>query len=152
MNVKFKPKTKSELRSAIELFCSGSSEYGDINDWDVSLITDMSFMFENCINFNQPLNNWDVSNVTNMLHMFYNCPYMINFKFENKLKITETMEANKNEKCIICHELCNTYYKLCDVKYDNSHFYCKDCISVSKIKKCCICSTKCALIEFVHNN
>ena len=97
MNVKFKPKTKSELRSAIELFCSGSNKFGFINDWDVSFITDMSSMFENCENFNQPLNNWNVSNVTDMSFMFSNCPYMINFKFENNLKITETMKTNKNK-------------------------------------------------------
>ena len=30
-------------------------------------------MFENCIEFNQPLNSWDVSNVTSMESMFDNC-------------------------------------------------------------------------------
>ena len=30
-------------------------------------------MFENCESFNQPLNNWDVSNVTKMPYMFYGC-------------------------------------------------------------------------------
>lgn len=54
-----------------------SSFNQDINDWDVSSVTDMSLMFANLeknVNknpFNQPLNNWNVSNVTNMFGMFY---------------------------------------------------------------------------------
>ena len=41
-----------------------------INDWDVSHITNMSGMFATATEFNQPLNNWDVSHVTNMQGMF----------------------------------------------------------------------------------
>ena len=33
------------------------------NNWDVSNVTDMSYMFYEVKEFNQPLNNWDVSNV-----------------------------------------------------------------------------------------
>ena len=33
----------------------------------------MSYMFNNCLTFNQPLDNWDVSNVKYMNHMFENC-------------------------------------------------------------------------------
>lgn len=55
-----------------------SSFSQDINDWDVSAVTDMSLMFANFDEggnknpFNQPLNNWDVSNVINMAGMFFN--------------------------------------------------------------------------------
>ena len=45
----------------------------DISKWDVSNVTDMSFMFYDCILFNQDISNWDVSNVTNMHAMFYGC-------------------------------------------------------------------------------
>jgi hypothetical protein len=41
-----------------------------INDWDVSTIQDMSFLFNLANNFNQPLTNWNVSNVTSMAFMF----------------------------------------------------------------------------------
>jgi surface protein len=42
----------------------------DISDWDVSNVTDMSRMFYGALSFNQPLNTWNVSNVTNMSFMF----------------------------------------------------------------------------------
>ena len=44
-----------------------------LNNWDVSQVTDMFRMFEDCSAFNQPLNNWDVSQVTNMTYMFNYC-------------------------------------------------------------------------------
>ena len=36
-------------------------KYGEINNWDVSKVTRMSYMFEDAESFNQPLNKWDVS-------------------------------------------------------------------------------------------
>jgi surface protein len=47
-----------------------SSNFGNINNWDVSNVTNMDNMFYNASSFNQPLNNWNVSNVTNMDNMF----------------------------------------------------------------------------------
>jgi surface protein len=38
---------------------------GDISQWDVSNVTDMSFMFYRS-NFTGDISKWDVSNVTNM--------------------------------------------------------------------------------------
>ena len=47
--------------------------YGPISDWDVSKITDMSFLFLlSRWDFNSDLSAWDVSNVTNMFEMFAN--------------------------------------------------------------------------------
>ncbi|MRX66331.1 BspA family leucine-rich repeat surface protein [Maribacter luteus] len=43
----------------------------DIGNWDVSNVTNMSEMFSAASSFNQDLSNWDVSNVTNMSSMFY---------------------------------------------------------------------------------
>ena len=50
----------------------------NINDWDVSNVTNMSYMFCNCHNFNQPLNSWDVSNVKNMKNIFLIVKNLIN--------------------------------------------------------------------------
>ena len=42
-----------------------------LNNWNTSKVTDMGFMFRNCLNFNQPLNNWNTSKVMHMDQMFY---------------------------------------------------------------------------------
>src|SRR5690606_31320966 len=41
-----------------------------INNWDVSNVTNMAGLFNEAFTFNQPLDNWDVSNVTDMQAMF----------------------------------------------------------------------------------
>jgi surface protein len=46
---------------------------GDLSKWDVSNVTTMYDMFYGCDNFNGDLSKWDVSNVTNMSFMFYGC-------------------------------------------------------------------------------
>ena len=48
-----------------------TNKYGDINDWDVSGVTDMSRLFSFSATFNSNINDWDVSNVTNMGQMFW---------------------------------------------------------------------------------
>ena len=70
----FKPETKAELQTAVDQWTgnnsSALSSYGEINTWDVSLITDMSGLFQQKTSFNDNIGNWDVSNVVNMNHMF----------------------------------------------------------------------------------
>jgi len=51
----------------------GANITGNIGDWDVSNITDMSNLFSRSFNFNLDLRNWDVSKVTDMNHMFSSC-------------------------------------------------------------------------------
>ena len=46
---------------------------GDISKWDVSKVTDMSCMFYRCESFNQDISDWDVSKVTDMNGMFWDC-------------------------------------------------------------------------------
>ena len=63
------------LRIAVNLWFSNRdeaiSQYGDINTWNVSNVTDMNNLFSNRINFNDDISNWNVGNVTNMWGMFY---------------------------------------------------------------------------------
>tara|TARA_B100001093_G_scaffold286029_1_gene273224 strand:+ start:1892 stop:5110 length:3219 start_codon:yes stop_codon:yes gene_type:complete len=86
------------IKNAVNLWCINKNEaiirYGNINEWDVSCVTnmsklfkkkefnddisswdvsnvkDMSWMFSDAKLFNQPIACWDVSNVTNMSGMF----------------------------------------------------------------------------------
>ena len=53
---------------------------GDISNWDVSKVKDMSCMFYECENFNQDISNWDVSNVAYMSWMFDKCPIKDEYK------------------------------------------------------------------------
>ena len=63
------------LRVAVKEWLSdraaSEAKYGHISNWDTSQVTDMSRLFNNATDFNQPLNDWDVSNVTDMSQMFY---------------------------------------------------------------------------------
>jgi surface protein len=99
----FIPSTKSELQTAVDLWKSDNeaalatynnisnwdvslitdmsnlfedyahSDIGDLSSWDVSSVTDMSYMFNYAYNFTSDLSNWDVSSVTNMTYMFSDC-------------------------------------------------------------------------------
>ena len=71
-NYKYFPETKEELQDIIKQRIKEEGDKVDLNDIDVSNITDMSSLFEGT-NFNGDISNWDVSNVTNMRSMFYEC-------------------------------------------------------------------------------
>ena len=44
-----------------------------VDSWDISNVTDLSYMFSECIKFNQPLDSWNTSSVTTIHGLFYNC-------------------------------------------------------------------------------
>jgi len=89
---KFKPASKLELSAAVEAWIADKTlareTYGEINAWDTSLITDMSWLFHGQYTerhkrlpgqavlykfqeFNEPIGNWNTSRVTNMSNMFH---------------------------------------------------------------------------------
>ena len=72
-NYKYFPKTKKELKDIIFKRIEAEGNEVDLNDIDVSEITDMSELFNNLFNFRGNISQWDVSNVTNMQGMFYWC-------------------------------------------------------------------------------
>lgn len=51
--------------------CSSLNQINNINNWDVSNVQNMNFLFSGCTLFNQPLSNWNTSNVTSMFGMFF---------------------------------------------------------------------------------
>ena len=55
--------------------CDIIIKYGDIGGWKTCEVTNMTSLFDadsisQAVNFNKPLNDWDVSNVTTMKYMF----------------------------------------------------------------------------------
>ena len=56
------------------IFNRKRKDFSGLETWDVSHITDMSGMFDDCKNFTgKEVENWDVSKVTNMGLMFVDC-------------------------------------------------------------------------------
>ncbi len=80
MSSGYKFTERSELETAVDLWISdeylANQNYGDINSWDVSEISDFSSLFDGgrkynyFVNFNSDISNWDVSNGTNFEFMF----------------------------------------------------------------------------------
>lgn len=66
---KYFPKTTKELKELISYRIENEGENCNLNDIDVSSITDMSNLFFG-IKFNGDISKWDVSNVTDMYCMF----------------------------------------------------------------------------------
>ncbi|RIY32835.1 hypothetical protein CJP74_03445, partial [Psittacicella melopsittaci] len=62
----------SQVRNMRGMFFGASFNHPDIdlNSWDVSKVTDMSWMFKDASTFNQNIADWNVSNVTDMSSMF----------------------------------------------------------------------------------
>merc|ERR1740124_331043 len=67
--------TKASLQAAVQAYITDPTAaiatYCPIADWDVSAITDMSYLFVNMKNFNADISNWDTSSVTTMNLMFF---------------------------------------------------------------------------------
>ena len=64
----------SKITNMSNLFANSiRTDFSGIEKWNVSNVTDMSFLFGNCENFNQDISNWDVSNVKDMSYMFKGC-------------------------------------------------------------------------------
>ena len=75
------------------MFHGADAFNSDISSWDVSNVTNMSWMFNGAGAFNQDLSSWDVSNVNGMSSMFFG---VNNISTENKCGIQESFSSNEN--------------------------------------------------------
>ncbi|MHA2248936.1 MAG: BspA family leucine-rich repeat surface protein [Candidatus Kariarchaeaceae archaeon] len=50
--------------------CEKLGNSGNMNNWDVSSVTEMKFMFYGATSFNMDIGDWDVSSLTDMQQMF----------------------------------------------------------------------------------
>lgn len=70
------PLNNTNIHTAVDLWIDDNSkaitEYGDIQQWQTSEVTDMKLLFFNKTSFNGDIANWDVSKVTEMYGMFWN--------------------------------------------------------------------------------
>lgn len=101
-----RPTTWVELRQLIEQELRRQGPDADLNFIDVSLVTDMSGLFENTgyeIR-NIKIDHWNTSNVTNMSHMFYDCtdlnyPGIGDWDVSNVTDMTEMFYGCKQFNC-----------------------------------------------------
>ena len=61
----------SSVTNMSGMFRGAELFWQDISHWDVSSVTNMRWMFRDALSFDQDINGWDVSSVTNMRGMFY---------------------------------------------------------------------------------
>ncbi|SMC08475.1 BspA family leucine-rich repeat surface protein [Nitratiruptor tergarcus] len=62
----------SKVTNMSNLFRDAVNFNQPIGNWDTSNVTDMSSMFWSAVKFNQPIGDWNTSNVTYMGSMFHN--------------------------------------------------------------------------------
>ena len=73
----------SKVSNMFDIFDSTDPHNIDISEWDVSNVKNMSMMFFECKNFNCDLSDWDVSNVVQFDHTFYGCKKFTGKGLEN---------------------------------------------------------------------
>jgi surface protein len=63
----------SNVSSMLSAFfgCTSLTTIPNINNWDVSNVNFMSYMFAEASSFNSPIGNWNISNVDDMEYMLY---------------------------------------------------------------------------------
>ena len=93
-----RPASRFALKILIqqELEEQGPDAY--LNHIDTSLITDMSYLFENFYIRNIKIDEWDTSNVTDMRYMFHNC-------YDFKGDISKWDFSNVRDTSTICRRL-----------------------------------------------
>ena len=85
----------TDMKELFSVSFSLSKFNGDISEWDVSNVTDMSYMFCDS-HFNGDITNWDVSNVKDMYSMFEDSKYNGDIANWNVLSVKSMANMFKN--------------------------------------------------------
>ena len=74
----WQPQTKTELQNAVNAYTSSGTLPNNtaIADWDTSLMTDMSNLFNGKSTFNADISQWNTSSVTSMHVSLAFCPFL----------------------------------------------------------------------------
>ena len=91
----------------IGIFAETKFKYIDISDWDVSSVTDMSYMFCECKELESvgDISYWNVSKVTDMWGMFYHCEKLKSVGDISKWDVSNVIHSTYMfEKCPIKEE------------------------------------------------
>jgi len=100
----------SNVTNMSGMFMNANKFDGKIGKWDVSNVKDMSFMFMGASEFNQDLSRWDVSNVTNMSGIKMNAN-----KFDGNIGVSKkdnkNTRYNEERKVITVKQYINTFRK-----------------------------------------
>ena len=120
------PTSKDELEYIIDSRVSKNGPNCDLNDIDVSLVTDMSWLFSDS-DFTGDISKWDVSRVKTMYGMFYNSSFNGNINdwdVSNVLDMTSMFVLSKfnqdvsdwkiNERCVMY----DTFFR-CPIKEEH---------------------------------
>ncbi len=71
-NISLRSIDVSEVENISSIFSFSTREdFSGIENWDVSKVKKMEYVFSHALSFNQDLSKWDVSNVEDMSGMFY---------------------------------------------------------------------------------
>lgn len=76
-----------------DYLANGSTNYGPIESWNTSQVTDMTELFQNKWKFQENISAWDVSNVTDMMNMFQNAAF---FSADISLWVVSNVTNMKN--------------------------------------------------------
>ncbi|MBC6411183.1 MAG: BspA family leucine-rich repeat surface protein, partial [Ekhidna sp.] len=89
----------SNVKDMENMFLNSTSFNEDLSEWDVSKVTDMSYMFA-VTGFNRDLSKWDISSVTNMELMFWNNLAMSSENYDKLLIGWSTLDEAADENRI----------------------------------------------------
>ena len=108
----------TDMSHLISIYNENKNEYDeDIDNWNISNVKSMDYMFFGAKLFNQSLNQWDVSNVKNMSHMFY---WAVSF---NQSLNSWDVSSVKNMDYMFNNATLEMFYKAISFDMNNALWY-----------------------------